>query len=145
MAYGGRCYWMYTVRDVKLWRHIHVFKPTLWRSLLTQHVYYSTHTLLTRCCTMFHCNQHKLTALQVVRLEQNIALNTKTEVHNCKNIRQRVKTAETNTLSAMSAQFTTAKIQYKAAHYNSWVKPTQLHDRAVHHCKNIRPRECLVE
>jgi len=34
-------------------------------------------------------------------------------VHNCKNIRQRVKTGEKNALNAASAQFTTAK--YKAA------------------------------
>jgi len=31
--------------------------------------------------------------------------------HNCKNIRQHVKTGGLNTLSATSAQFTTTKIQ----------------------------------
>ena len=36
--------------DVTIWRHIHVYKPTLWRSLLIQHIYHSTRTFLTRCC-----------------------------------------------------------------------------------------------
>ena len=33
---GGHCYWIYAVCDVAMWRHIHVCKPTFWRSLLTQ-------------------------------------------------------------------------------------------------------------
>jgi len=43
-----------------------------------QHAYYSTRTLLTRCYTMCHCNEHKLPALQFRRPEENTALNTKT-------------------------------------------------------------------
>jgi len=30
---------------------------------LTQHAYYSTRDLLTRCCTIFHCNEHKRSKL----------------------------------------------------------------------------------
>jgi len=26
----------------------------------TQHAYYSARTILTRCCTMCHCNEHKI-------------------------------------------------------------------------------------
>ena len=35
VAYGGRLYLVCTVCDVTIWRHFHVSKPTLWRSLLT--------------------------------------------------------------------------------------------------------------
>ena len=31
-----------------------------WRSFLTQQSYYSTSTLLIRCCAMCHCNEHRL-------------------------------------------------------------------------------------
>jgi len=65
--------------DVTMRRHIHVCKPTFWRSLLTQLAYYFTRTLLTRCCTMCRCNVHELSALQVRRPEQNTALNAKTK------------------------------------------------------------------
>jgi len=79
--------------------------------LLTQHVYYSARTFL--------CNEYKLSTLHVRIPEQNTALNAKTEqyitakisgnalkrgvehtqfyvgvVHNCKNIRLRIKTVE---------------------------------------------------
>ena len=78
-AYDGHCYWIYAVCKVIIWRHIGVFKPIFWRSLLTQS-YYSTRTLLTRCCTMCHCNEHKLlSALQVKRPEKNTATNATTE------------------------------------------------------------------
>jgi len=40
--------------------------------------YYSIQTLLTRC-TMCYCAEHNLTALQVMRPEQNTALNAKIE------------------------------------------------------------------
>jgi len=56
VAYGSHCYWIYAVCNVTIWRHIHVCKPTFWR---TQHAYYSTRTLLTRCCTICHCNERK--------------------------------------------------------------------------------------
>jgi len=49
------------------------------RSQLKQHAYYSTRTLLTGCCTMCYCNEHKFSELQVRRLEQNTALNAQTE------------------------------------------------------------------
>jgi len=49
---------IYAVGDVTIWRDIHVCKPTVWRSLLTQHAYFPTRTLLTRFCTMCHCNEH---------------------------------------------------------------------------------------
>jgi len=62
------------IYDVTKWRHIHVCKPLFWRSLLTQHAYYSTCTLLTRCYTM--C---PLSALQVRKQGQNPALSAKTE------------------------------------------------------------------
>jgi len=47
------------------------------------------------CCTMRHCNEHKLSVLQVRRPEQES--NTQRynrKVHKCKNIRQPVKTGE---------------------------------------------------
>jgi len=42
VAYGGHCYRIYVVCDVTIWGHIHVCKPTFWRSLLTQHAYSGT-------------------------------------------------------------------------------------------------------
>jgi len=71
-------------------RHIHVCKPTFWRSLLTQNAYYSTPTLLNRC-TMRHGNE-QLSALQFRRPEQR--QHSTLIVHNCKNIWPRVKTGE---------------------------------------------------
>ena len=61
------------------------------------------HALSTRCRlqTMCHCNEHKILS----------AFSSDRAVHNCKIIRQRVNTGEWNTLSATSAQFTTAKTQ----------------------------------
>jgi len=40
VAYGGYCYWVW---HVTMWCHIHIFKPMIWRSLLTQYECYSTH------------------------------------------------------------------------------------------------------
>jgi len=34
VAYGGHFYLMCAVCDVTIWHHIHVSKPTFWRSLL---------------------------------------------------------------------------------------------------------------
>ena len=45
VAYGGHCYWIWAACDVITLRHIYVCKPTFWRSLLTQHAFYSTRTL----------------------------------------------------------------------------------------------------
>jgi len=57
----------YAVCDVTIWRDIHICKPTFWWSLLTQHAYYSSRTLLTHCCTTRHCNEHKLISVLQVR------------------------------------------------------------------------------
>jgi len=56
-----------------------VCKPTFWRSLLTQHADYSTWTLLNRCCTMCHCNEHKLYQGSKLGDQSNTALNPKKE------------------------------------------------------------------
>jgi len=48
---------------------IFTFQNNVWPSL-TQHAYYSTRTLLTRCCTMCHCNVHKLSSLQAEPCER---------------------------------------------------------------------------
>ena len=71
--------WIYAVCDVAIRCHINACKPTFWRSLLTQHAYCSTYTLLTCCCTICHCNEHKFTAIEFMRPEQNTALKAKTE------------------------------------------------------------------
>jgi len=68
--------WWSLLLDIRCsWRHNmtydHICKPMFWRNL-------SAHTLLTRC-TMCHCHEHKLPALQVRRPEQNTTLNAKTE------------------------------------------------------------------
>jgi len=34
MAYGGQLYLVCAVCGVTIWRHTHVSKPTIWRSLL---------------------------------------------------------------------------------------------------------------
>jgi len=36
VAYGDHFYFVSTVHDVTIGHHIHVSKPTFWRSLLTQ-------------------------------------------------------------------------------------------------------------
>jgi len=79
VAYGSHCCWIYAVCDVTKWRHIHVCKATFWRSLLTQGAYYPTRTLLNYCSTMFHRNEHTLSALQIRRPGNNTALSAKTE------------------------------------------------------------------
>jgi len=66
----------------------------LWRYNVIS--FYCTSILLARCCTVCHCNEHKLWALQVKETE---AKHTSTRrydraVHNCKNIRQRFRTGE---------------------------------------------------
>jgi len=90
VAYGGHCYWIDAVCEFTIWhpRHIHVCKPKFWWSLLTQHVYYSTRTLLTRCCAMCHCNEH----IRTPRKETEGKHSTECwdrAVHKCKNIRLR--------------------------------------------------------
>jgi len=73
-----RC-WIYAVCNVTIWCHICVCKPTFWRSSLTQSAYYSTRTLLSRCCTMCYWNERKLSALQVKRPEKNTTINATKE------------------------------------------------------------------
>jgi len=43
-------YCMCAVCDVTPKHYIHVSKPVFWRSLLIQYTYYSSRTLLIRCC-----------------------------------------------------------------------------------------------
>ena len=66
------------------------------------------------------CNEHKLSALQVWRPEENAALNATADraVHNSKIIRQSVKTG---------------------------IEHTQCYVSVVHKCKNIRLRIKTVE
>jgi len=58
---------------------------------------------------MCQCTEYKLPALQVRISEENKTQRYDTAVHNCKNIRLRVKTEEQNILIIASEQFTTAK------------------------------------
>jgi len=46
VAYGGYLHLVCAVCDVIIWRHIHVFKPTFSRSLLTQYTYSSSRILI---------------------------------------------------------------------------------------------------
>jgi len=66
LSYGGHLYLLCAICDVKIWRHIHVSKPTLWRSLLTQYAYSSTRTLLILCVIALN-----MSALQVTISEEN--------------------------------------------------------------------------
>jgi len=82
--------------------------------------FYCTRTLLTPYCTIYRCDEHKLSTLQVRRPEQNTALNAKTE------------------------QFITAKKSSNAFKQGSGTH-SLLYVSAVHNCKIITLRECLVE
>ena len=73
--------WWSLLLDIRcLWRHNMTsysrLQTTFWRSLLTQHAYYSTRTLLVVhiCVTVMN-----ISVLQVRRPEQKTALNAKTE------------------------------------------------------------------
>ena len=55
--------WYPLLLDIRsLWRHNMTtysrFYASVWRNILTQHAYYATRTLFTRCCTMCHCSEH---------------------------------------------------------------------------------------
>jgi len=54
--------WSLLLNIRSLWRHniatYSRFQASIWRGVLIQHAYYATRTLLTRCCTMCHCNEH---------------------------------------------------------------------------------------
>jgi len=53
---GGNLYLVCAVCDFTIYRHIHVFKPMFWRSLLTQYAYSSTCTLLVLCVIALNIN-----------------------------------------------------------------------------------------
>ena len=72
VAYGGHLYWVCAVCYVTIWRHIHVSKPTLCRSLYT-HI--PRHALPHFMC---HCTEYKLSALQV-RISEENKLNATTQ------------------------------------------------------------------
>jgi len=67
VACGNNLYLVCAVCDVTIWRHIHVCKPTFWRSFLTWYAYSSTRTPLILC----HSTESKLSALQVRISEEN--------------------------------------------------------------------------
>jgi len=85
LALSGGVWWPLLLHIHCLWHHNMTSYTRLQTNVLAKFVdkakraYYSVHTLLTRCCTMCYCNEHKLTALQVMRPEQNTALSAKTE------------------------------------------------------------------
>jgi len=81
VAYGGHLHLVCAVYDVTVWRHIHVSKPTFWRSLLTLGIFFCTHSPYFIC----HWTEYKLSALQV-------------------------RISEENTLNATTQQFITARI-----------------------------------
>ena len=56
VAYGGHLYLVWAVCDVTISRHIHVSKPTFWRSLLTLYAYFSTSTPLIVCVIALNIN-----------------------------------------------------------------------------------------
>jgi len=60
VAYGGHFYFLSAVCDVIIARHIPVSKPMFWRSLLTQHAYSSTHTLLISCVITLNINYQRI-------------------------------------------------------------------------------------
>jgi len=111
---------VYAICDVATWRHIHVCKPRFWRGLFIEHAFCILHALslrvVVRCVTVINIIT---SALQVRRPEQETAFIARTEpfitakypatrqnrrvehilcyanaVHNCKNIRLRIKTVE---------------------------------------------------
>jgi len=107
-------------------------------------LYDSIRTALTRCCTMCHCDEYKLLALQVRRLVQNTELHARTEQFittkvSANALKQGIRT------HLVLCQRSSQLQKYKAAHYNSGEKHTQRNDRAVCNHQKIRLRECLVE
>jgi len=86
VAYGGHLYLVCAVCDVTIWRHIHVYKPTFWRSLLTQYAYSSTRILLILCVIALNINYQ--------RSKLGYWRKMHSAVHNCKNIGLCVKPGE---------------------------------------------------
>ena len=98
VAYGGHNYWVCLVCDVTIWRYICVSKSTCWRILMTQHVVYSTCSLLVWCCTILcvtvliiNCRGYKL-------WYQSKPHSLLWQRHNYKNIRLRVERSATLSL-----------------------------------------------
>jgi len=58
-SYGGYLHLMCAVCDVTIWCHVHVFKPTFWRSLLTWYAYFSTSILLILCVVALNINYQR--------------------------------------------------------------------------------------
>jgi len=89
VAYDDHFYFVSPVYDVTIGCHIHVSKPTFWRSLLTQCIFFYMHSPCFRC----HCTEYKLSALQV-RISEENTLNATTQQFKLQNIVLRVKTGE---------------------------------------------------
>jgi len=141
IVYDGHCYWKIVVCDATIWRHIHFCKPTFWR---THYAYNSTRTVHTSCCTIYHCNERNLSALQVRKPEQNAALKAITEQFTTAKISGHASKHGSRTHSALRQRSSELQ-KYVAAHQNCGVKHTHRYNRAVRNCKNTRLRECLVE
>jgi len=90
MAYGSHLHLVCAVCDVTIGRHITVSKPTFWRNLLTYYAYSSIRTPLNLCVTELNINSQR----SRLGYRRNIHSSYDTAVHNCKNVRLRVKTGE---------------------------------------------------
>jgi len=91
LAYGGHLYLVCAVSDVTIWRHIHLSKPTFCQSLLTMCIYFYTHSLYTvLCATAQNINFQ----LSMLGYRGKYTQHDDTTVHNCKNIRLRIKTGD---------------------------------------------------
>jgi len=59
VEYGGHLYLLFALCDVTIWCHIHLSKPTFWRSLLRYYAYSSTRTPFNLCVMVLNINyQH---------------------------------------------------------------------------------------
>jgi len=75
VAYGGHFHLVCGLCDVTILRHLHVSRPTFWRSVLTYESYLSKRTPLILCVIALNTN---LSALQVGISEEN-KLNSTTQ------------------------------------------------------------------
>ena len=114
------CIWCAQFCDFTIWRHIHVSKPTFWRSLLTQYAYSSTRTLLTLCVITLNIN-YQCSKLGYWRKNTQ---RYDTAVHNCKNIGLCVKTGEWNTLITTSERCT-VQLQNQATLMSRWIRAVE--------------------
>jgi len=88
VVHGGHLYLQCAVCDVTILRHIHVSKPTFWRSLLTQYAYYSARALFILYVIALNINYER-SKLGYQRKRHSTLWHA---VHTCKNIRLCVKT-----------------------------------------------------